>query len=174
MSKSKVIRTLAILFIVVANISCDQVSKKIVRTHISHGELIEVLDDNFILTKVENTGAFLSLGSALPEIARNIILLVFPSLVLIVILIVTLTSRKFSNLAIVGLSFITGGGIGNIYDRIIYGSVTDFLHIDLGFFQTGIFNLADVSIMIGVGLMLLEYFLKRKVKEADIKQSRPL
>jgi len=47
-----------------------------------------------------------------------------------------------------------GGGIGNVYDRIIYGSVTDFLHIDLGLFETGIFNMADVSITTGALILL--------------------
>ncbi len=47
-------------------------------------------------------------------------------------------------------AFIIGGGIGNLYDRILYGSVTDFLHMDFQLFRTGIFNMADVSIMIGV------------------------
>ena len=61
-----------------------------------------------------------------------------------------------------GLACVLGGGIGNLYDRVLYGSVTDFLHIDFGLFQTGIVNLADVSIMVGAGLLAMEMFLKRK------------
>ena len=61
-----------------------------------------------------------------------------------------------------GLSFIAGGGIGNIFDRMVYGSVTDMLFIDLQFAHTGIFNVADVSVMIGTGLILLEQFLPKK------------
>ena len=48
------------------------------------------------------------------------------------------------------------GGIGNIYDRIIYGSVTDFMYINLGFTKTGIFNAADASVFIGTLLIFLE------------------
>ena len=61
-----------------------------------------------------------------------------------------------------GLACVLGGGIGNLYDRVLYGSVTDFLHIDFGLFQTGIFNLADVSIMVGAFLLAAEMFLKRE------------
>jgi signal peptidase II len=57
---------------------------------------------------------------------------------------------------------VVGGGIGNIYDRIAHGSVTDFMHLRFGALQTGIFNVADVSIMIGVGLILLDTWVKKK------------
>jgi len=52
-------------------------------------------------------------------------------------------------------SFIIGGGIGNIYDRILYGSVTDFMYLELGSWHTGIFNMADVSVVIGTALLLI-------------------
>jgi len=51
-----------------------------------------------------------------------------------------------------------GGGIGNMFDRYLYGSVTDFLHIDLGWLRTGVFNMADVSVMVGTALILLHSF----------------
>ena len=59
------------------------------------------------------------------------------------------------------IGFIIGGGIGNIYDRFVYGSVTDFFHIDFVIFQTGIFNMADVSVMVGMFILLGEFYLKR-------------
>jgi signal peptidase II len=61
-----------------------------------------------------------------------------------------------------GFCFIIGGGIGNLFDRIFRGSVTDFLYIKFGIFHTGIFNLADVSIMSGMFIVLIQFFLKRK------------
>ena len=62
----------------------------------------------------------------------------------------------------IGMCFLIGGGIGNIIDRLLYGSVTDFLHIDFGLFRTGIFNLADVSIMVGIGILIINS-IKQKV-----------
>ncbi len=66
--------------------------------------------------------------------------------------------------------FLIGGGIGNIYDRIVYGSVTDFLHMDFVLFRTGIFNLADVSIMVGIGLLLLQNLTAAKIKKQEATQ----
>ena len=61
--------------------------------------------------------------------------------------------------SLIGFCFIIGGGIGNIYDRILYGSVTDFLFIDLGgVFKTGIFNIADLSVTTGMIMILLMSF----------------
>lgn len=58
-----------------------------------------------------------------------------------------------------GISFVIGGGIGNLYDRVLYGSVTDFMHLKFGIFQTGIFNMADVSIMLGM-LIIVSSFVR--------------
>jgi signal peptidase II len=62
---------------------------------------------------------------------------------------------------LIGLCFVIGGGVGNLFDRILYGSVTDFLYVKFGIFQTGIFNMADVSIMAGLFIILLQVFMKR-------------
>jgi signal peptidase II len=72
-----------------------------------------------------------------------------------------MTKRNLTNMTIVGICFIIGGGAGNIYDRLIYGSVTDFLHIDFVIFQTAIFNMADVSIMTGVFAIVFDAFRAR-------------
>ena len=61
---------------------------------------------------------------------------------------------------IIGLCFMIGGGVGNVVDRVRYSSVTDFLHIDLGIVSTGVFNMADVSIMTGITLLAFQQFFK--------------
>ena len=64
-------------------------------------------------------------------------------------------------ISIIGFSLIIGGGIGNIFDRIVYGSVTDFLYLDFGgIFKTGIFNIADLSVTTGMILILISSFKK--------------
>ena len=73
-----------------------------------------------------------------------------------------------NNVSMVGFCCIIGGGLANLYDRVLYGQVTDFFHIDLGgVFKTGIFNLADVSVMTGMGLLILASFKARKEQEAN-------
>ena len=78
--------------------------------------------------------------------------------------------KEYTKIIIIGFSFVIGGGIGNVFDRIAYGRVTDFLYIDLGFFATEIFNMADVSIVIGA-LMVLIHTLFSKKEEKDLKES---
>lgn len=162
------IRFTFLLIIVALNLGCDQVSKVVARQNIEFYEQIVVIKDRFVLTKVENTGAFLSAGSNLPEFIRIILLTVLPIVVLMYGLFYLYVNRNLPRLLQVGVCFLIGGGMGNIYDRIVYGSVTDFVHLDLVLFRTGIFNLADVSIMIGIGLMLVQTILAKSAAKSII------
>ncbi|RMG27891.1 MAG: signal peptidase II [Bacteroidetes bacterium] len=156
------IRILLILGILVLNIGCDQVTKEIARKQLEYHERIEVLGDYVVLTKVENTGAFLSLGSEMPKWLRTGLLLVLPAIVLLFGLLLILIKKQYSLLFVVGMSFVLGGGLGNLYDRMLYGSVTDFVHIGIGSLRTGIFNMADVSIMVGMGILLAGALFSKK------------
>ncbi|MDT3402593.1 signal peptidase II [Mucilaginibacter terrae] len=149
MHKVKLIRSAIIAAIIFINIGCDQVSKNVVRHNVQYNEQISLIDGFFTLTKVENTGAFLSLGNELPHIAKMILLNIFPLLTMLAAIVFVIKYAKKSKLLLVGVCFIVGGGIGNLYDRVLHGSVTDFMHMNFGIFQTGVFNMADVSIMIG-------------------------
>lgn len=148
------------LFLILSNISCDQITKNTVRKEISQHERINVIDDNFILTKVENTGAALSLGENLPPVLKIISLQLLPLIVLLLLFRWILVRKDIPILNVTAFSFIIGGGIGNIIDRILYNSVTDFMFIDVGIFHTGIFNMADVSVVVGTLLLLLNYLVE--------------
>jgi signal peptidase II len=163
-------RVAIILSLVFLNISCDQLSKRIVRIKIQTNERIQVIQDTLILTKVENSGAAYSFGSNWHPIVKRIVLQVIPAIVLLVLLVLTLTKAEYPKVVIVGFSFVIGGGIGNVFDRIAYGSVTDFMYVDLGFFATEIFNMADVSIVIGA-LIVLTHTLLHKKKTNDLEES---
>lgn len=167
MRRKEIIRVFIILAILISNVSCDQISKNLVRQTIEYNEQVGFVNDYLTLTKVENTGAFLSLGNELPNALRIILLIALPVFVMTYGLFFLFTKTNISNTTRVGLSFALGGGIGNIYDRITYGSVTDFLHIDFIIFQTGVFNMADVSIMVGMFLILLQSFRKRSHGELE-------
>lgn len=149
------IRILLILFLVLLNVSCDQISKTVVRQNIAPDQKIRVFEDNFILTKVENRGAAYSLGSDLAPFLKIILLQLLPIVVLLFLLRLILIKTSYSKETILGFTFVIGGGIGNLYDRIIHGSVTDFMIMDLGFIKTEIFNMADVSIMLGSFIILV-------------------
>ena len=154
MQISKATKRILIILIVVLNIGCDQISKITVRKTVTPNDYIALISDNFILTNVENTGAMLGFGENLPPTLKIILLQVLPVLVLVVLLYRTLLKTELNNVLIIAFSFIIGGGIGNLIDRILYGSVTDFFWIKAGILKTGIFNMADVSVTVGTVLIL--------------------
>ncbi|MBC7417651.1 MAG: signal peptidase II [Pedobacter sp.] len=162
MKTQKHLHFAVLIFLLLLNIGCDQVSKHIVRDRISDYEHISVIKDHFTLTKVQNSGAFLSLGDEMPYIFRLIILTGIPLIFLSYGLYYLFANRNLPMLMQIALCFLIGGGIGNLYDRIVHGSVTDFMHMNFTIFQTGVFNFADVSIMIGVGILLVKSFFAPK------------
>ena len=99
------------------------------------------------------------MGSGFSPIMKSVFLIILPIIVLISIIIYVYRDKEIDKVSLIGFSIIIGGGIGNIFDRIIYGSVTDFLFIDLGgIFKTGIFNIADLAVTTGMILILLMSF----------------
>ena len=159
------IRSLLILILVAFNVGLDQVSKEIVRETVVPGSKTELLGKQLQLMNVENSGAFLSMGSDSNPTVKLIFLLILPVIVLGVVLYYVLTNTTLDRLSIVGFSSIAGGGIANLYDRFLYGSVTDFMFMDFGgIFRTGIFNVADLSVTTGMVLLLISSFLNRPKK----------
>ena len=165
-------RNLFIVLLIVFNIAIDQITKVLVRANISlePREEIQLIGDKFILTNVYNKGAFLGMGSDLGDTSRWIFLLILPVLVLGYVTYYIFKSKELDKLSLIAFCCIIGGGIANVYDRFVYGKVTDFFHIDLGgIFKTGIFNVADMSVTFGlIALILASFIYKKKntVKEA--------
>lgn len=156
-------RNLLILAIILFNIILDQATKIIVRAKVIAGSQSDILGSFFTLHNVENKGAFLGMGSDFSPALRIALLLALPVIVLALVLRHIVIDKTMSTMNLVGFCCIVGGGIANVYDRFVYGSVTDFLHIDLGgVFRTGIFNLADVSVMVGMGCLLVGNFYNKK------------
>ena len=164
MKAKRIFNMVLILIVLVSNVGCDQVSKAIARNALSANQPVSFVNDHITLMKVENTGAFLSLGSAMPVFLKIILLNILPLVILGLAGFYVFAKTNLSRLTTIGTCFVIGGGLGNIYDRMVYGSVTDFLHIDFVIFQTGIFNLADVSIMVGAFVIALDVVRHRKIE----------
>jgi len=152
-----------IILLVLLNIGCDQISKEVVRKKVNSKDYIELIDEHFILTNIENKGAMLGFGENFSPLVKIIFLQGLPLVVLLILLYRTLTKTDLNNWLIVAFAFVIGGGIGNLIDRIYYGSVTDFFQIRLGLLKTGIFNMADVSVTFGVLLILFLSLTNRKL-----------
>lgn len=155
------VRNVSILALIMVNTIADQLTKSIVRSHLAYYETTEVIGKHLILTKIENTGAFLSTGDSMSGNIKFLILSLLPLLALCYGVWWLLDKPTLPPLLVLGISFVIGGGFGNLCDRIIYGSVTDFIHIDIWWIKTGIFNLADVSIMAGMIMILFNLYVKR-------------
>ena len=156
------LRNICILLMVLLNAGCDQLTKNAVRENLDFGQTVQLIGSNFILLKTENSGAFLSAGDHLPAALKFIFLMLLPLIALIFGVYFLLINYHLPKILIIGVCFIIGGGLGNLYDRIFYGTVTDFLHIDFYFIKTGIFNFADVSILIGMGMLLINVYLRQR------------
>jgi signal peptidase II len=64
---------------------------------------------------------------------------------------------RWSGTQLFGLGLVFAGGASNLVDRISRGSVIDFMNVGLGGLRTGIFNVADVAILVGVGALLFSH-----------------
>ena len=88
--------------------------------------------------------------------ARFITFTIGVAIVLLGMLAWALTTRKITRLQLIGCALIVGGGASNLADRIFAdGRVVDFMNLGVGRLRTGIFNVADVAIMIGVAALVL-------------------
>jgi signal peptidase II len=161
-------RILGLSAIILINIGCDQSTKKIAQTHLHFGDEMTYLGGIFKLMYAENYGAFLSIGDNLPLEIRNLVLIAFPTILLICLVFYTFFSKKISLLYAIAFSFILGGGISNVFDRMVHGKVVDFMNLSVGNVQTGIFNMADVAIMAGLFAMIFLQFCKKNPEASHI------
>jgi signal peptidase II len=140
-------------------VGCDQASKRIAAETLKGSESLSYLGDFFRLTYAENSGAFLGLGGTWPAPVRW---LVFTGAALAVVaasagwVVAQLRRPNHDVLAVWAMVLIAAGGMGNLVDRVVRdGRVIDFMNMGLGPVRTGIFNVADVQIMLGLALLLL-------------------
>lgn len=150
--------TMAMALVGLSCVGCDQASKRVAVEVLKNAETLSFLGDVFRLTYAENSGAFLGLGGTWPEPVRW---LVFTGAALGVVaaslgwVVAQLRRPRHDSLAVWAMLLIASGGMGNLVDRILRdGRVVDFMNLGLGPVRTGIFNVADVQIMLGLGLLL--------------------
>lgn len=150
-------RFLKVLFfscILLACISCDQITKHLASEHLKERGTFSFLGDTVRLQYMENSGAFLGLGSSLSPTIRFWLFTVMNLVVLVVVLWLG-KDYWLLNLSTLTLgALFLAGGIGNTIDRIRYdGVVIDFLNLGIGSLRTGVFNVADMAITFSVVLL---------------------
>ncbi|MDQ3118067.1 MAG: signal peptidase II [Verrucomicrobiota bacterium] len=143
---------LAVLFaLLVCTVGCDQTSKHIARVELSRLGSVTPPGRFGEFRLAENRGSFLSLGDSLPDSFRLALLTISVGVALLGLFVHLMIRRPSSWMSFIGLGAVWAGGISNLVDRIFrQGRVTDFMFISVGPIHTGIFNVADIMIMIGI------------------------
>ncbi|WP_299084121.1 signal peptidase II [uncultured Paraglaciecola sp.] len=158
-------RVQMIVVICLVSVGLDQGTKWYAAKNLPKFEMTSYWNDILRIGYTENTGAFLGLGSGMSESARFWIFVCAVGLILSALLIYILKTQTQTAFGLTSLVLIFSGGISNFYDRAVNnGAVIDFLNIGVGSLRTGIFNVADMAIMLGVFLLL---FAKDKQAENE-------
>ncbi len=129
----------------------DQIIKAVVNRHIGAGESLVVIDRFFYLVNRKNTGAA---WSFLAEPDWGIYFLSIVSAIITVFLLIAIYRTSHQGLRL-ALSLISSGSIGNLIDRVRLGAVTDYLDFHFGSYVFPTFNLADILIVAGTGLLII-------------------
>jgi len=151
---------------VLGTIGCDRVTK-----HVAAGALAGVpgrsyLGDTIRLGYVENRGGFLSGGASLPPAVRTLVFTVGNGVMLAVLLVAAIR-QSWRGWAAVGVALFIAGGASNWIDRAARGSVVDFLNVGIGPVRTGVFNVADMAILLGAAILVFVGF--RSMSEGSDK-----
>ena len=170
MIPSRTIRLVVISLVLICTAGCDQVT-----THVARAELgpmgFSTLSGRFIeFTLAENPGAFLNLGASFPQATRSA-LTVCLSFGLAFLLAFLVRTPRLRLASFLGLALIWAGGISNLTDRFVrHGLVTDFMVIRVGPLHTGVFNLADFAIVLGMLILLVSLRAGSRTGEAHRAQ----
>jgi signal peptidase II len=156
------IPTYAVLFLaLLALVGCDQITKELARQ-----ELADALPHMFLgglvrLTYAENPGTFMSVGAELNQGLRSAIYTVSAIVVLVCIVLLFVFVDRVGRLTSLGIVAFLAGASGNLVDRFVNdGRVIDFMVIGVGSLHTGVFNVADVLIAVGLIVFLFGFRVK--------------
>ncbi len=144
----------------------DQITKQVFWRAFEPGRSVDVIEGIFKITLVKNSGAAFGMfeGGRVVFIVASVIASVF---ILYIGLHLPATERYRRLL----LGLILGGAVGNLIDRVYAGEVIDFIEIGIGGHWWPVFNVADIAVSVGAGLLLV--FLIRSTHGKDTPQASP-
>jgi signal peptidase II len=156
MVMSRIAGAVVLVLLVATTIGCDRVTKHIAKTSLDGTAGRSFFADTVRLVYAENTGGFLSLGADLAPVVRTAIFTIGTGLVLAATLMAAVR-LDWTALQLVALSLMFAGGASNWIDRVARGTVVDFLNVGVGPLRTGVFNVADVALMLGGVILAFTY-----------------
>ena len=143
----------------------DQITKRIVSSGMEQHQSIDIIPEFLNITYIHNRGAVFGLGSNVtsPYLSWGLSILSILSLAIILTYFLRLNTRNPK--LYTGLALVLGGAIGNLFDRLVSGYVVDFIDLHWFEYHWPFFNVADLSICVGVGLLLLSMSIKAEEPE---------
>jgi signal peptidase II len=144
----------------------DQLTKLWIMTSFALYEQQNVIPGLFDLVYVTNTGAAFGFLAGSKNLLRQVFFVGVAIVALVVIVYAYGHLKRQGKIFVYALGLIGGGAIGNLIDRLRFGSVVDFLDFYLGSYHWPAFNAADSAITVGVGLFLLGTLLQH-IKEEE-------
>lgn len=127
----------------------DRILKVLVTNNFVLDARNKIIDGFFYITNCHNEGAAFSLFSG------NVLFLIFITLIVLFLIFRTINKENVNKIGILAYGLLLGGILGNLYDRIFYGYVIDYLDFRIFNFNFAIFNLADAAIVIGAILLIV-------------------
>jgi signal peptidase II len=168
-----VIYRLAPFLIAAAVFVLDRITKILIKTHLSLYDTISVIPGCFNIVHTENPGVAFGLFADSTSPFRAVILIGLSAAVLVLITTVLVRLPKSGEprnwLLRLALAFILGGAFGNLFDRTVHGTVTDFVEVYADGHYFPAFNLADTCITIGAGLLILDMLRGREKRGQAVK-----
>ena len=144
----------------------DRVTKFAIEKHVSAWDNLVVIPNLFSIVHTQNRGAAFSLLADASDAWRGVFLIGVSTAVMLFVAVMLWQSIRspdtHTGLLRYGLSLVLGGALGNLYDRIVVGSVTDFFLFYYGQWQFPVFNVADSAITIGAGLLIFDMMRPRR------------
>lgn len=153
------------LLIAIAIVALDRLTKWAIVKTIVLEDAVSIIPGFFRLTHLENTGTAFSLFAESTSPFKTALLVTFSLAALAVVAFLLWRSRNDYNITTLSLSLILGGAVGNLWDRLADGMVTDFLDFYVGIHHWPPFNIADSAIVVGA-LLLLSRMLRNETTTA--------
>ncbi len=149
MNHKKIYLTALIIFIT------DVITKLIVSNTLLLRQSITIIKNFFYITYTKNTGVAFSL------LNKAKIFIIIITITIIIMLLKYIKNKYINKYEQIAYGLILGGALGNLLDRLVYGSVIDFLDFKIFNYDYPIFNIADTGIVIGVIIIIITS-IKRK------------
>ncbi len=152
------------LFWTIGILALDLLTKKLALTNISPWEPIEIIPGLFNLVLTYNSGTAFGLFASEQGTAQGLKMAALATISLLPFIYFYVKAQREDSLQLVALGLIWGGALGNIYDRFRWGAVVDFLDFYIGKYHWPAFNIADIAICVGAGLLAIS-ILRSKPQE---------